>query len=118
MPTGKPRDPQKERFWRQVIRRWRKSGLTAGAFCLENGLSQASLYAWQRILARRDAEAVPFAQVHVLADEARNPLSAALGDSAAFELVLVNRRVLRIGTGFDAATLRRLLPLLEEDGPC
>ena len=35
-----------------------------------------------------------------------------------FELVLANRRVLRVGTGFDAATLRRLLPLLEEDGPC
>jgi hypothetical protein len=116
MPTGKPRDPQKERFWRQAIRRWRKSGLTAGAFCLENGLSQPSLYAWQRILAQRDAEAIPFAQVHVLGDEASNPLPPALG--AAFELVLANRRVLRIGTGFDAATLRRLLPLLEEDGPC
>jgi hypothetical protein len=116
MPHGKPRDPQKERFWRQAIRRWHKSGLTAGAFCLENGLSQASLYAWQRTLAKRDAETVPFAQVHVLADETSNPLSPAVG--AAFELVLANRRLLRIGTGFDAATLRRLLPLLEEDGPC
>jgi hypothetical protein len=116
MPTGKPRDPRKERFWRQVIRRWRKSGLSAGAFCLENGLSQASLYAWQRILALRDAEAVPFVQVHVLADETHDADSAAVG--AALELVLANRRVLRVGTGFDAATLRRLLPLLEEDGPC
>jgi hypothetical protein len=116
MPNGKPRDPQKERFWRQVIRRWHKSGLSAGIFCLENGLSQASLYSWRRILAQRDAEAIPFAQVHVLADEASNPLSPAVG--AAFELVLANRRVLRIATGFDAATLRRLLPLLEEDAPC
>jgi len=116
MPTGKPRDPRKERFWRQIIRRWRKSGLTAGAFCLENGLSQPSLYAWQRTLAKRDAEAIPFAQVHVLADESSDPLSPAVG--AAFELVLANRRVLRIAIGFDAATLRRLLPLLEEEGPC
>jgi len=116
MPNGKPRDPQKERFWRQVIRRWRKSDLTARAFCLENGLSQASFYAWQRTLAQRDAEAIPFAQVHVLADETRNPPSPAVG--AAFELVLANRRVLRIGTDFDAATLRRLLPLLEEDAAC
>jgi len=115
MPNGKPRDPQKERFWRQVIRRWRKSGLTARAFCLGNGLSQASLYAWQRTLAQRDAETIPFAQVHVLADEASDPLSPAVG--AAFELVLANHRVLRIGTSFDAATLR-LLPLLEEDAPC
>jgi hypothetical protein len=116
MPTGKPRDPQKERFWRQVIRRWRKSGLTAGAFCLEHGLRQASLYAWQRTLAQRDAEAIPFAQVHVVADETSEPLSPSV--LTAFELVLANRRVLRIGTSFDAATLRRLLPLLEEEASC
>ncbi len=116
MPTGKPRDPRKERFWRQAIRRWRKSGLAAQAFCLENGLSPNSLYAWQRILTQRDAEAISFAQVHVLADETSNALSPAAG--AAFELVLANRRVLRIATHFDAATLRRLLPLLEEDPRC
>jgi hypothetical protein len=116
MPKGKPRDAQKERFWRQVIRRWRKSGLTAGAFCLENRLSQARLYAWQRTLAQRDAQAVAFAQVQVLADESSNPFSAPV--AAVFELVLANRRVLRIGTGFDAATLRRLLPVLEEDASC
>jgi hypothetical protein len=116
MPHGKPRDPQKERFWRQTIRRWHKSGLTARAFCLENGLSQANLYTWQRTLAQRDAQTIPFAQVHVLADETSNPLCGAVG--AAFELVLANRRVLRIGTAFDAATLRRLLPVLEEDASC
>jgi hypothetical protein len=116
MPNGKPRDPQKERFWRQAIRRWLKSGLTAQAFCLENGLSPANLYAWQRTLAQRDAEGIPFAQVHVLADGTSNALSPAAG--AAFELVLANRRLLRIGIGFDAATLRRLLPLVEEDPPC
>ena len=116
MPNGKPRDPQKERFWRQAIRRWRKSGLSARAFCVDNGLSQPSLYAWQRILAQRDAQTVPFAKVHVLADETSSPLPPPTG--AAFELVLANRRLLRIGTGFDAATLRRLLPLLEEDTPC
>ena len=116
MPNGKPRDPQKERFWQQVIRRWRRSGLSARAFCLENGLSQANLYAWQRTLAQRDAEAIAFGQVHVLADETSNPLCPTVG--AAFELVLANRRVLRIGTAFDAATLRRLLPVLEEDPAC
>jgi hypothetical protein len=116
MPTGKPRDPQKERFWRQVIRRWRKSGLTAGAFCLESGLTQASFYAWRRTLAARDAEAVPFAQVRVLADPTDDTVSHPV--SGALELVFANRRVLRIGAGYDAATLRRLLPLLEEDAPC
>ena len=50
-------------------------GLTAQAFCLENELRPASLYAWQRTLAKRDAEAIPFAQVHVLTDETSNALS-------------------------------------------
>ena len=116
MPTGKPRDPRKERFWRRAIKRWRQSGLTAQAFCTENGLSQASLYAWQRILAQRDAETVPFAQVHLLSDKTNGP--CATTDNTAFELVLANGRMLRISTDFDAPALRRLLPLLEEASAC
>jgi|SRR5271155_3100086 len=116
MPTGKPRDPQKERFWRQVIRRWRKSGLSAGAFCLDNGITQANLYAWRRTLAARDAETIPFAQVQVLADSTDDTVPQPV--NGALELVFAKGRVLRIGTGFDAATLRRLLPLLEEEAPC
>ena len=118
MPNGKPRDPQKERFWQQVIRRWRRSGLSARAFCLENELSQASLYAWQRSRPCRDAEVIPFAKVHVLADETSDPRS--LRSALAFEVGpgQLHAPMLRIGTGFDAATLRRLLPVLEEDAPC
>jgi hypothetical protein len=33
MPQGKPRDPRKEQHWRQLIERWRHSGLTVRAFC-------------------------------------------------------------------------------------
>lgn len=116
MSTGKPRDPRKERFWRQVLRRWQQSGLTAQTFCEKNSISQASLYAWRRILAARDTAAVRFAQVRVMADESTSPGPTPL--PGALELVLGNGRVLRIGAGFDAAALRRLLPLLEEDTPC
>jgi len=116
MPQGKPRNSQKERFWRQVIKRWLQSGLTVATFCSQNHLSEASFYAWRRTLAARDRQSMPFAQVRVVADESANTeLPAGCG---ALELVLANRRVLRIGQGFDAVTLRRLLPLLEEDAPC
>jgi hypothetical protein len=116
MPTGKPRDPQKERFWRQMLKRWHASGLTVQTFCRQCQLSQASFYAWRRTLATRDAETVHFAQVQVLADESSPSISPL--PLAPLELVLGNQRVLRIGTSFDAATLRRLLPILEEDTPC
>jgi transposase-like protein len=116
MPNGKPRDAQKERFWRQAIRRWLRSGLTARAFCLEHGLAEANLYAWRRTLAARDAQTVPFAEVQVLADEADSKTAQAA--NTALELVLANGRVLRIGASFEADTLRRLLPLLEEGRSC
>jgi transposase len=117
MSTGKPRDPQKERFWRQMFQRWHSSGLTVQAFCRQRQLSQASFYAWRRTLASRDAETVHFTEVQVLADEA-SPRPFPPLPQAALELVLGNQRVLRIGTSFDATTLRRLLPILEEDMPC
>jgi transposase-like protein len=116
MSHGKPRDSQKERFWRQAIGRWQKSGLTIRAFCRQHGVAEANFHAWRRTLADRDSAAAAFAPVHVLNDE---PL-ALTGQAAhgALELLLPNRRVLRIGAGFDAATLQRLLPLLEEAPPC
>jgi hypothetical protein len=116
MPTGKPRNPQKERFWRQMLKRWHSSGLTVQVFCRQCQLSQASFYAWRRTLAARDAETVHFAEVQVLADES-SPSIFPL-PRAGLELLVGNQRVLRIGAGFDAATLRRLLPILEEDKPC
>jgi transposase-like protein len=114
MSNGKPRDSQKERFWRQTIGRWQKSGLTIRAFCRQHGLVESNFHAWRRTIANRDS--VPFAAVRVLADESCR-LTGQVANSA-LELILPNRRVLRIGAGFDAATLQRLLPLLEEAPPC
>src|SRR5579872_4716524 len=113
MSTGKPRDVQKERFWRTAIQRWRTSHLSVRAYCQQHGLSEANFHAWRRTLAARDAEVTPFAAVHVL-EEPRGEAAA----TGVVEVVLANHRVLRIAAGFDAATLRRLLPLLEEGGPC
>ena len=69
MSTGKPRDASKERFWRRMLRQWRRSGLSAHAFCEQYGLSQPSLYAWRRTIANRDADAVHFVPVQVLPPE-------------------------------------------------
>jgi hypothetical protein len=113
MSTGKPRDHSKERFWRTRLRQWRHSGLSVRAFCDQHGLALPSFYAWRRTLAQRDTE-VQFVPVRLAPEP---PASTASGTSA-LELVLDGRRLLRIGPGFDAATLQRLLALLEEGRPC
>jgi transposase len=113
MSTGKPRDQKKERFWRAMLQRWRQSGLSVRDFCARRGLTQPSFYAWRRTLAERDAQ-VQFVPVRLAAE----PMAATTNTTAALELVLDGRRSLRIGPGFDAATLKRLLALLQEDRPC
>jgi hypothetical protein len=116
MSTGKHRDASKERFWRRMVREWRASGLSVRAFCKQRDVPQASFYGWRRTLAERDAEPRPFVPVHVVPDE-----KAVEGDgtpASGLELRLPHDRVVRIGQGFDAGTLQRLLALLEEGRTC
>jgi hypothetical protein len=109
------------------MREWRVSGLSVRAFCAEQGLSEASFYAWRRTLAERDAAAVKFVPVRI-ASEPRSPMTTSVSAGAAVstsgdavptavELVLGGGRRLRIGPGFDGPTLARLLALLEEGRP-
>jgi hypothetical protein len=107
MARGRARDEQKERLWRRWIDQWRASGLSVRAFCARHGLATASFYNWRRVLQRRAAEQVVFAPVRVVAD-------AVPARSSALEVVLADGRVVRVAPGFDAATLRPLLAVLEE----
>lgn len=120
MSTYKQRSSSKERFWRRMVRRCNRSGLSVRAFCEEQGLSQPSFYAWRRTLAARDEAAVRFVPVHVTSPPLTSPPqppTTTAGSASALELVLGAGRQLRIGPGFDGPTLRRLLVLLEEDRP-
>src|SRR5579864_6337842 len=110
MAPGRARDERKERHWRRWIEQWRASGLSVRAFCARHGLAQASFYAWRRVLERRAAEQVVFAPVQVVAD-------ALPTQTSALEVVLADGRVVRVAPGFDAATLRQLLAVLEGQ-PC
>lgn len=110
MAKGKARDDGKERQWRRVVEGWRGSGLTVRAYCDVHGLSEASFYAWRRVLTERDAERVEFVPVVV---EGERKCSPGVG----LELVLGADRTVRIPADFDAATLGRLLAVLEEK-PC
>ena len=115
MSTNKKRSSNKERFWRRMVRQFRSSGLSVRVFCEEQGLSEPSFYGWRRTLAARDDAAVRFVPVQVTPD--LKPTTPADGSAGAVELVLDTGRRLRIGPGFDAATLTRRLALLKDGRP-
>ena len=112
MATGKPRDERKEQHWRQRIHDWQGSGLSIRDFCARRGLSQPSFYAWRRELQRRDAEKPLFVPIRLRSDDRATPVTPAL------QVLLARGRRIHIAPGFDAATLRQLLAVLEEESPC
>jgi hypothetical protein len=127
MPRPEWRDPAKERYWRRLLGRWRRSGLTGRKFCAANGVSEPSFYGWKREIARRDQEvrdrpgattaaALPGAASAALpafVPVTIDPVPAA-ADSPCLEVVLAGGRLLRVRGGLDAALLRQLLAVLEE----
>jgi transposase-like protein len=109
-------DPGKQARWLELIRRWQRSQTTVREFCERHYVSEASFFSWRRVLRERG-----------LLDE---PISAKMSaDAPAFvklttvgaeptvspiELVLNQRRLLRLRPGFDADMLLELVRLLEE----
>jgi hypothetical protein len=120
---GRERDVGKERFWRDVVGRWQRSGQSIRTFCQEHRLVESSFHAWRRIIGQRDQhEKRPvvdrdpicqptFVPVHVI------PAYAAV-ERSALEVVLGSGRVIRVVPGFDVATLKHLLAALEETPSC
>jgi transposase len=112
MAPGRARDEEKERQWRRRIDQWRVSGLSVRVFCARHGLATASFYNWRRVLQRRAAaEPLAFVPVQVVAD-------VVPAQASALEVVLADGRAVRVAPGFDAATLRRLLAVLEGEASC
>jgi transposase-like protein len=111
----------KEQFWRGILRQWDRRKQTVREFCAEHGVSEPSFYAWRRIIAQRDqqlaaprvsttpAEDLPTFVPLTVAPPLPNPM---------LEVVVGSGRVVRVPPQFDAATLLRLLAVLEEASPC
>lgn len=116
------RDNGKEQFWRRLLRLWPGSGLTIRDFCAEHAVSEASFYAWRRTIAERDQQKKTEPQPSHNVDES-TPVFVPLtvlpaAAEVRFEVVLQHGRSLRVPVGFDAATLRQLLAILEEAPSC
>ena len=111
------RDPAKEKYWRRLLRQWQQSGLSGRDFCVEQRLSQPSFYAWRREIARRDQQrqATPaFAAPTPAPAFVKLSVTASSTPTPAIEVIVAERRVLRVRPGFDAELLRQLVRLLEE----
>ena len=118
----KRRDPEKERFWREVIRRQRNSGLTVSAFCAAEGLKDWSFHWWRRELAKRDREKLP-AKVAAEPKDAPSfvpvqlvPEQVEQHDSSTIEVVLNSGQRVRVPAAFDPQALDSLLTVLESHG--
>jgi len=123
---GQRRSVGLERKWRKVLGAWAKSGLTQAAFCRERGIAVASFAWWKRELARRDAERTETPQQSGTAatpDLAAGPMFVPVrvkpteagrsGDADGIEIVVRGGRRVRVGAGFDAQALARVVSVLE-----
>ena len=104
----------KQRFWQEQIARWRHSGLSVRQFCQREGLSEPSFYAWRRVLSQRGTSvaARPADVAH-----RSNFVSVRVAEPSAckgsmIEILLPRGRRVRVGPGFDRATLEEVLEIL------
>jgi transposase-like protein len=110
------RDRGKERLWRRLLRQWRRSGQTIRDFCDQHGVAEPSFYTWRRTIRARDRQARRGPGSDGNGSAAGPPLfvPVRVTPAAPLEIVLGQGRLLRVAAGFDPATLRQLLAVLEE----
>ena len=125
---------EREAHWRQVLAAWSGSGQSKVAFCRERGLSPSAFHWWKGELARRDAaqmkhsprggagqhpgegQASSFVPLRLVASPGHSlvgPASGPASECAGLEVVLANGRRVRVGSGFDAGLLARVVSVLE-----
>ena len=109
----------REEFWRDHIAGWKSNGLSLRLYSEQHGLKTGTLGYWNSRL-KAGAAGIPGsspgsgAGTTFLAVQVADPAVAApASQDERIELVLPGGRVVRLGRGFDAGTLDRLLDVLE-----
>jgi hypothetical protein len=109
---GRPSDASKEQRWLNHVIHWQNSQLTVRQFCHRHHLCESNFYAWRRVLLQRGLlSATPTPTFVKLAVDREPP-----APTTPVEIVLGERRVVRVRAGFDADLLLQLVQLLEEPG--
>ena len=109
----------RQQFWRDHVAGWKSSGLSLRLYSERHGLKAGTLGYWNSRLKAQAADALTssagsetvatFLAVHV----AEPAVSVSEPWDDRIELVLKGGSVLRVGRGFDAVTLDRLLDVVE-----
>ena len=102
---GRSADPERERFWREVVEDQRSSGLSIRAYCEQIGVSQPSFYAWRRRLEGRWGPS--FLPVEVAEAEPQ------VRQESKLEIVLAGDRTIRVSGGTDLELLAEVVRVLE-----
>jgi transposase-like protein len=102
-------------FWQLAIDEQKSSGLSVRAFCLREGLSEASFYSWRRRLS--EGESAAGRESSVAFFEVMRPVPAPMRPAdvarrVALEVLLPGGLVVRVSEGFDGPTLRQVVETL------
>lgn len=92
----------------QLVEEFKQSGLTRRAFCAQHGLTLSNLNNY----IRRRGRSGSVSQGGIIPVEIVDRTSA-LGSRGALWVELGNGRRIEVGSGFEAATLERLVSALE-----
>jgi transposase-like protein len=109
MAKGKGRSKSKEAFWRRLVGRHERSGLSIREFCREHGQRETAFYFWRRELARREAvrpAPATFLPVQVAAEDA-TPAGGRI------EIVLTGGPRVHVVAPVDRQALADVLAVLE-----
>jgi transposase-like protein len=109
-------DTAKQSRWLELIRRWQRSQSTIREFCERHHVSEASFFSWRRVLRERGLLDEPMSAKTSVDAPAFVKLTTVVAEPTVspIELVLNQRRLLRVRPGFDADMLLELVRLLEE----
>ena len=114
MGREKRESHDRERYWRGVLERWRRSGISIRAFCREEGVSEFSFYRWRKRFGAEEREGPRFVAVELVDSKVLEGTGE--GSASGVELVLASGQVVRVFRGFDKETLCRVVEVLEGMG--
>jgi hypothetical protein len=89
----------------QIVHEFKSSGLNITQFCQQQGLRQGALYRYLKRLGREN--------VLLAVEVAGQPPIGGHAGSCGLSVVLANGRRIAVSAVFDAATLQRLVQVLE-----
>ncbi len=123
---GYLRSEEKERYWRDVLRRHGKSGQKVREFCRTEGLKESAFYFWKRTVAERDREKrggkPARAKRHARSKQNRKSASPAamfmplkvVGETSRLEIVAPDGWQVRVPGGVDIQTLFDVVAVLRQ----